>query len=68
MKPYPVEKEVKETKLITKKMMVIVVRMKRFLLRLRFLFDMENVETTLSFTIFGRRRDMKATPCKAKNT
>ena len=53
VKPYPVEKEVKETKLITKRTMVVVVRMKRFLLRRRFLFEMENVEMTLSFNIFG---------------
>ena len=62
VKPYPVEKEVKETKLITKRTMVVVVRMKRFLLRRRFLFEMENVEMTLSFNIFGRRRVRKATP------
>ena len=68
VKPYPVEKEVKETKLITKRTMVVVVRMKRFLLRRRFLFEMENVEMTLSFNIFGRRRVRKATPPTAKNT
>lgn len=68
VKPYPVEKEVKETKLITKRTMVVVVRMKRFLLRRRFLFEMENVEMTLSFNILGRRSVRKATPPRAKNT
>ena len=68
VKPYPVEKEVNETKLITKIMIVAVVRVKRRLLRRRFLFEREKVEAVFSFNILGRMRIKKATPPKDTTT